>query len=156
MHPKFADAANSLHTSFEKLLAQPAWRHGGSWPKEKIRGVYLFSENTQHLYVGRTNNVKNRYAGHCRPSSGHNSAPFAFRLAREATGRLKASYKTGSDSRASLEIDPLFSEEFTNAKARLRSMEFRWVEEADPIRQCLLEVYCAVVLETPYNDFDNH
>jgi hypothetical protein len=35
-------------------------------------------------------------------------------------------------------------------------MDYRYVEEADPVRQCLLEVYCAAVLATPYNDFDNH
>ncbi|MEY4966055.1 MAG: hypothetical protein RL274_1638 [Pseudomonadota bacterium] len=35
-------------------------------------------------------------------------------------------------------------------------MDYRWVEETDPVKQCLLEVYCAVVLQTKYNDFDNH
>ncbi len=35
-------------------------------------------------------------------------------------------------------------------------MEYRWVEETDPTCQCLLEIYSAVTLETPYNDFDNH
>ena len=45
---------------------------------------------------------------------------------------------------------------FDAAKARVRAMEFRYVEEADPIRQAVLEIYCAVALETPYNDFDNH
>jgi hypothetical protein len=41
-------------------------------------------------------------------------------------------------------------------KARLRQMSVRFVEEADATRQCLLEVYVAVVLEARYNDFDNH
>jgi hypothetical protein len=35
-------------------------------------------------------------------------------------------------------------------------MDLRFVEESDPVRQTLLEVYVAVVLATPYNDFDNH
>ena len=35
-------------------------------------------------------------------------------------------------------------------------MEFRAVEESDPIRQALLEMYCAITLETAYNDFDVH
>jgi hypothetical protein len=32
-------------------------------------------------------------------------------------------------------------------------MDVRYVEETDPQRQALLEIYVAVVLETPYNDF---
>jgi len=35
-------------------------------------------------------------------------------------------------------------------------MDLRYVEESDPVRQTLLEVYIAVVLKTPYNDFNNH
>ena len=32
----------------------------------------------------------------------------------------------------------------------------RFVEENDPVRQALLEIYAAVALKTPYNDFDTH
>lgn len=35
-------------------------------------------------------------------------------------------------------------------------MNIRVVEESDPLRQALLEMYVAVALEAPYNDFDNH
>jgi len=42
------------------------------------------------------------------------------------------------------------------AKERIRGMEYRYVEEADQNRQALLEIYCAVVLATPYNDFGTH
>jgi hypothetical protein len=35
-------------------------------------------------------------------------------------------------------------------------MEVRFVEEADPLRQALLEVYAAVALQTPHNDFGDH
>jgi hypothetical protein len=35
-------------------------------------------------------------------------------------------------------------------------MNLRFVEENDPVRQALLEIYVAVTLNTPYNDFDNH
>jgi hypothetical protein len=35
-------------------------------------------------------------------------------------------------------------------------MSVRFVEETDPIRQCLLEVYVAVVLNARYNDFDTY
>ncbi len=35
-------------------------------------------------------------------------------------------------------------------------MEYRYVEEPDQNRQALLEIYCAIVLDTPYNDFGTH
>lgn len=39
-------------------------------------------EAARHLYGGRTNGIRRRLAGHCRPSSNHFSATFAFRIAR--------------------------------------------------------------------------
>jgi hypothetical protein len=53
-------------------------------------------------------------------------------------------------------LDPLFAAAFAAAKQRIRGMEYRYVEEADQNRQALLEIYCAVVLATPYNDFGTH
>ncbi len=35
-------------------------------------------------------------------------------------------------------------------------MDIRYVEETDPIKQALLEIYTATALRTPYNDFENH
>ena len=155
MHPRFAAVADSLHGSYERLIASAPMAVGHRWPRERVAGVYLFSEAGRDLYVGRTNDFKGRYGRHCLPGSSQQKAAFAFRLAREATNNLKASYlKEGS--RKALAAEPVFAEAFKAAKARIRAMDFRWVEEPDPVRQCLLEVYVAVVLQTPYNDFDNH
>lgn len=118
-------------------------------------GVYLFSEGERHLYVGRTDRLRDRLQEHCRPGSPHNSAPFAFRIAREVTKRIVASYTT-EGSRRSLAADPEFGNAFTQAKIRVRQMDVRWVEEPHELRQTLLEIYTAVVLQTPYNDFGNH
>jgi hypothetical protein len=52
--------------------------------------------------------------------------------------------------------DPAFVLTFQEAKERIRNMEYRYVEEKDQNRQALLEIYCAVVLGTPYNDFGTH
>jgi len=35
-------------------------------------------------------------------------------------------------------------------------MGVRFVEETDPMKQALLEIYAAVVLKTLYNDYDTH
>ena len=156
MHPKFADAVDSLHGSFEQLVAQLPICEARFTAPPPARGVYLFSEGARHLYVGRSNNIRSRYGGHCNAGSPRQKAAFAFKLAREMTGKLKAAYKAGDESQAGLMTDPTFVAAFMAAKERIRKMDFRCVEEADPVKQCLLEVYCAVVLETRYNDFDNH
>jgi hypothetical protein len=119
-------------------------------------GVYLLSEKGRNLYVGRSNGIRARIRRHCKVKATEKMAAFAFRLAREATGRLKATYKKGDGSRKALMEDQVFVAAFEAAKARIRAMDLRYVQEDDPVRQMLLEVYVAVVLKTPYNDFDNH
>ncbi|MGP0095011.1 MAG: hypothetical protein ACLPKB_34430 [Xanthobacteraceae bacterium] len=129
----------------------------GTLPRNMPKsGVYLFTEGGRHLYVGRSNLLRARYSRHCLPGATHRQAAFAFQLAREATGRIVAAYRTGEGSRAGLMLDPAFAKAFIAAKARIRRMDYRYVEEGDQNRQALLEIYCAVVLETPYNDFGTH
>jgi len=99
--------------------------------------------------------MKQRLQNHCRPSGSHFSATFAFRIARGATGQLRATY-TKAGSRGALVKDPQFASEFEVAKQRVAMMDIRYVEEKEPTRQALLEIYAATVLKTPYNDFDNH
>ena len=71
------------------------------------KGIYVFYENGKAIYTGRTNNMKRRLSQHCNPSSGHNSATFAFNIAkREAS-------KAGIDvsvTRSQLEKNSRFSE----------------------------------------------
>jgi hypothetical protein len=151
----FRQLVESLEPKFKVLMAMTPVSYRNLPSDLPERGIYLFSEGDEHLYVGRTNRLRRRLAGHCRPSSGHFSGTFAFRIARKETGMLKAAY-SASGSRAALVIDPAFGPAFIGAKARAAGMDLRYVEEADPVRQALLEIYVAVTLKTPYNDFDNH
>jgi predicted GIY-YIG superfamily endonuclease len=157
MDPKFASVVEQLDHKHQALLAAEGFNYD-SLPRSRDmpeRGIYLFTENSRYLYVGRTNRIRRRLAAHCRPSGSHNAATFAFRIARKQTDNLTATYRT-KGSREMLLQDPTFSAAFTAAKERLRKMEIRFVQETDPVRQALLEIYVATVLETPYNDFDNH
>lgn len=155
MGPRFAEVVATLDHSLRRLLAsEPSVV--GALPKHMPEaGIYLLSEGTKHLYVGRSKNIRRRLSRHSRLGATHRMAAFAFRLAREATGRMRASYKT-EGSRAELMKDPEFVAAFDAAKKRIREMHVRFVEEPDPVRQTVLEVYVAVTLETPYNDFDTH
>src|SRR5580704_16188915 len=92
------------------------------------RGVYLLTEANRHLYVGRSNRLRQRIGNHCRVSATENMAVFAFRLAREATGKMKAVYKKGSGgTRKELMLDPIFVQSFGTAKRQIRSMQVRFV-----------------------------
>jgi hypothetical protein len=155
LNEHFRAHVEAMEPAFQTLLVQSPV-HGSDLPRDiPLRGIYLFSEADRHLYVGRSNRIRQRLQDHCRPSSGHNSATFAFRIARQATGILEATYSS-KGSRAELEKDPSFAKAFADAKARVRGMDIRYVEEADPLRQAILEMYVALSLKTPYNDFDNH
>jgi hypothetical protein len=153
VHQKFASLIERLHPSFEKLLSCDAHtgaiRLPSTVPK---RAIYLFSERGKHLYVGRTNRLRSRHKEHW--SGNGNDAPFAFKLARYASGNLKTK---GGKTRKSLEYkDAEFMDAFRQAKLRISEMEFRWVEEVDPNRQYLLEIYAAISLDAEFNDFENH
>ena len=157
MNSKFLDLIEETSPSFEQLMNMRPVRNGFFDEFTPKRGVYLFSERDNgHLYVGRSNNIRTRYGGHCNPGATRHSASFAFRLARETTGKVKPSYERGPYSRESLMKDDEFLAAFNEAKARIRLMDFRFVEENHPIKQCILQIYTAIALETPYNNFDTH
>jgi predicted GIY-YIG superfamily endonuclease len=156
MEPAFVRYAESLHPSFERLVAMAPVTTSTLPSDAPSECIYLFSEHGKHLYVGRTRHLRKRMRQHSMPSSQHNQAVFAFRLAREATGRLVAAY-SGIGRRAALvSDDSAFAAAFTAAKERVRLMQVRYVEERDPLRQALLELYASIVLATPYNDFNTH
>ena len=159
--PRFATHVEPLPAMLKQLLASQPFTYVTSPPYPERGGVYLFTEAgdkgqaDEHMYVGRTGNLRQRLAQHCRPSSGHNSAPFTFLLARQATGQLTATYRAGT-GRDALMIDPIFAAAFRAQNARINRMLIRYVEDDNQYRQTLFEVYAAVVLHTRYNDFDNH
>jgi hypothetical protein len=153
--PDFLECLASVHQKYVRLVnMEPVDRL--SIPKNrKVSGVYLFSEGDIHFYVGRTTNLRQRLGNHCGVSSAHNQAVFAFKLARHATNNILASY-AGDGTRKKLLEDPIFAKAFLDSKARVRSMKLRYVEEPDPLRQALLEIYAATLLKTEFNDFETH
>jgi predicted GIY-YIG superfamily endonuclease len=146
---------DALHPKFEILIGMEPVKIATVPKGAPSRAVYLFSESGQHLYVGRTNHLRNRMRQHSIPAAQHNQAVFAFRLARKQTGRTLAAYSS-EGGRVALSKDPDFAHAFTTSKARIREMDLRFVEETDPFQQALLEIYTAIALNTLHNDFENH
>jgi hypothetical protein len=155
LHKIFKAHVRELEAKRRELVSmQPAMRD--ALPRAMPRqGVYLLSEEGRHLYVGRSNGIRKRIGRHCRLSAKHNMASFAFQLAKEKLGIGRSTYRKGQ-ARSDLANQELFAKEFAVATVRIRSMQVRYVEEKDPIRQALLEIYVSVVNDTPYNDFDTH
>jgi hypothetical protein len=155
LNPQFSEALRTLEPSLQALLAFPPI-HPTKLPTNlPSAGIYLFSEAGRHLYVGRSNDLRSRVQMHVRASAKTNQAAFAYRLARETAGILKVSYKKLAPEEDWSLVEPFLSA-FPAAKERIRNMELRVTAQADPMTQMLLEVYVAISLSTPYNDFDNH
>ncbi len=118
------------------------------------QGIYVFYHDGKPMYVGRSDNLKERIQQHGRPSSGSNSASFAFNMAKWKLRRIspvKVSMKR-QDLEKSKEFKPIFDE----AKEVVRNMDVRVVIIDDAIEQTIFEVYAHLELKTPFNSFENH
>jgi len=153
MNRQFLSYANKLPKLMEKLkkselINRTDLRHV---PK---KGVYVFYSDGGPAYVGRSNDIKSRIQNHSRPSSGHNSATFAFMLAKEKAEEQRIDTKM---ERKVLEQEPSFKPLFNEAKSTVSNMPVRVVSIDDQILQTLFEVYASLELNTSkYNDFTTH
>jgi len=118
-----------------------------------MRGVYVFYEDEVPIYVGRSNRLRQRVLVHGRPSSGHNSATFAYNLA--LTAAAEGEIVLPETTRSKTETFPPFRNLYDQAKDRVAAMKIRVIEITDPIEQTIFEVYAAMSLNTD-NDFDTH
>lgn len=164
----FMKIVDALEGRLKELVASPEYGRGvGRTPPPRTHGVYLFSCATdvepEHLYVGRVgvteraraaggghSNFRTRLAGHTRPSSGHNQATFAFRLAIEEVG---ASISDLPPTRTERAAHPAFEAVFSKKKELVTSLEMRVVEIEDDLESYVFEPYAAFRLGTPYNSW---
>ena len=142
---------NSELSTFDAALR----RYRPALPRGK--GIYVFYEDCKPLYVGRSDRLNDRVLSHGRPSSGHNSATFAFILAKEKFQRLSDDVELPrSKERGDLEKDTRFKPLYHKAKRAVRNMGVRVVEIEDDIEQAIFEISAHMELDTPYNTFENH
>lgn len=132
MHAHFEAIISDFEKKLADLLASEAYSFGQVPIGIPKAGVYLFTENGRHLYVGRSNRLRERYFLHCRAGSQHNQASFAYKLAREELGLGKASSLLAG-SRAAIAASEPFTPAFDAAKARIRSMEYRFFGEPSQV-----------------------
>ncbi len=131
--------------------------------RQKVRanaGIYVLYDDNVPVYVGRSDRLADRLLEHSRPSSGSESASFAFNLAKREFRENNMGGKLEIDamSRKDMAKVPNFNALFAAAKKRVGEMQVRVAEVADPIEQSLLEVYAHLELGTDpeLNSFENH
>lgn len=115
-------------------------------------GIYVFyNEIDQPIYVGRTDDIRNRIQHHTRMGSKNGSATFAFNLAKREFGETKK-------RRKELDEDEKFIKLFLKHKKTLHEYKIRYLELSNDILQTMLEPYLAYKLGTyPINNiFENH
>ena len=118
------------------------------------KGIYILYEDGKPMYVGRSDRLRARLHEHGRPSSGSESASFAFNIARERF--LTTRPDSDTMSRKELTGDSDFDRLFSADKKRVREMGIRVVKIQDPIEQTVFEVYAHMKLGTTFNSFENH
>jgi hypothetical protein len=152
---RFHRSIGVLHDRLEVLLAAEPFR-----PVNKPRGltgkpaVYLFCDGDVPFYVGRTKNLGQRLGQHCNEGSQPNQSSVAFKLACRDLQIVRQKYAKGEGWKSLLARNPPLEPEFKTWKTKMRGMWVRYVEEANPVTQALLEIYCAVALNTPHNEFE--
>lgn len=154
MNQEFQSYVDELPILFEELIKKPllAIKDHKDVPK---MGIYVFYENGEPLYVGRTNRMKTRIQEHARPSSPYNSASFAFLIAKKEAANKGINIKRPSkDLVNNSEFDKIHKE----TKGRVSNMLVRFIEIKDQVSQTLFEVYASIELKTvhKFNKFDNH
>ena len=131
MDRAFAEFVEALHPSFECLMRMAPLKMSALPPKLPEKCIYLLSEGENHLYVGRTRKLRQRLRQHSVAGAQHNQAVFAFKLAREMTGRMAAAYSSVG-SRAALCAEPEFSEAFKQAKGSRAQYGFAICRRSGP------------------------
>ena len=89
----------SVMEQMEPLLAKLKACPPETFPTRKKlpdRGVYVFYEGKEPLYVGRSNQIWKRVQTHGRRGATHNQATFAFRLLAKKYN-LEMGHGTGAD-----------------------------------------------------------
>lgn len=170
--------AEQLPRLLEQLLNSEVYDNGHRPPKDQ-RGIYLFSQNDDHLYVGRTSitararaagnlvgrSFAQRYSEHTADGRPPGTAAFAARVARQRaaadghedlppndTWWPQRKLPEGERDAAAHSL----VQHFAAAKAEIRVMQLRVLPLDDDQRgvcSTLVELYVHVHLDTAYNDF---
>jgi hypothetical protein len=159
---------SNLDTVISDLCACPLRPRREHSPIPKQPGLYVFHDSIgQPIYVGQARNLNQRLAQHTRPSSGRNSASFAFLWAYHQKFSVFYSNEPLSQRKARIEEWFDYEDCFRQAKDDVSKMNVRFLVMdgprwgSDPFEQGLvrtiMEVFVANYFETSdFNSFETH
>ena len=126
----------------------------GSSPRElSSQTVASMSEGKKALYVGRSNQIRERIGTHGRKSATQEQANFAFRLMAKKYHLDIGHSATVSRS----QIAKKYAAEFREQKQKVREMTIRAVEITDDTVSYFFEAYAILALgTTEFNKFEPH
>ena len=144
MNEKFQIIADKMLKLLEALENEPpVTRQSLNNIPEK--GVYIFYENGEAMYVGRSNrSLKRRIQQYI-----HSKPPMGF--ARKLGEDIKRE-KEGEIHEKITKENPYFEE----ARSRISQMQIKTVQIDDQKEQAFFELYAQIALKPKYNDFDTH
>lgn len=151
MNKQFEAHVERVCSLYSQLTSQPLERVRSNG-LGKQGGIYILWEGENPAHVGRTRNIRQRLRAHCTPN--HNSASFAFKRARRELNQART-YNQAT-SRAALQNDRVFGPCFRRHVKAVGEMHVQFLELTDPIDQYLLELYAALELGLPTDEFDTH
>ena len=152
MNGRFDKYVEQLKGLLAELEAAKKFKVGENKLFPKAGGCYAMIERKKYPYVGIAKNIHQRMRNHT--SGRAEQSAFAFKLAREATGRVKTYTKAGS--KRELMKDPVFIGAMKSATERVKNMDSQFVLIEDPSQRYLFEFFAAVSLDAPYNDFNTN
>ena len=130
LDPTFVKSLEFLQPKLDRLICMRPYY--GNLPNAMPRqGIYLFSENEGHWYIGRSGKLRSSYGRHCNPSATVQTADFAFRLAILIAGKTNPVGNLSEHNKKALTLDARFCAAFDSAKKRIQKMDFRFVGECD-------------------------
>jgi hypothetical protein len=150
--PVFSKLVARMEPLFDELMASKVIRVSSLREFPDKPAIYLLSEGSERLYVGRARSLQKRMRQHS--SRSHYSASFAFKLAR--IKECRASDYTQKNSAKTLMNEPQFLGTFLDMVRRVQNMDAHYVEEPDDKVQYLFEMYATLALNVPYCDFSTH
>jgi hypothetical protein len=150
---ELASATEEKAAKFQTMAPQPFLE---GLRRKGAKGIYALFEagdQAEHaVYVGRTRNLAGRFRAHI--TANHNSASFALKRTR-VRHNLPTTY-TALGSRAAIVSESGTRATFLEEIQNIRKMTFRFMEEADPVSQYLLELAVTINYDLPLDGFDSH
>ncbi|UWQ26053.1 GIY-YIG nuclease family protein [Leisingera aquaemixtae] len=139
--------------NFDALLNQEIYQMSARPKGLDIPAIYVFYEDKNPVYVGRTNKLSQRLQAHVNLS--HNSASFALKRTRMRHEEIRRATYKKILSRSDIVNHSIYGATFSEEIQKIKGMGFRFLKVENHIEQYLTELYVTMALDLSTDGFDN-